>query len=315
MKTYTSKNTDEKCQKVTYTEAIPMTDHNWGTTEENGTGANDGQQVYKCQTPDCGAEKPVSHTCPTEFTEANTTVTTTASTCAVKGSKITRCKVCNDILDTEELALSETHGDKTTLAAVAATCTKTGLTAGERCNVCGKVTKPQETVAVKPDAHTADTSKWMNDATNHWRVCKDCKKVVDDTKNPHGFANVPDSDPAKEKCNDCGFERNKVTEPEHTCTADTSSWVVGTNGHYHNCATANCAVQAGKDEAQKLDYAAHASQGNWVAEGDDMVKKCVCGKVMETCQHPNVENGTCADCQKTGLTDTNPSTPGGGDSK
>ncbi len=206
VKTYTCKNTDGKCQKKTYTEAIPMTAHEWKTEpEEDGS--------IKCQ--NCTATKPENHTCPAEaeWTSDNTVVTTNAATCAVKGSKITSCKVCNTVLKTEELALSETHGDKTTLAAVAATCTKTGLTAGERCNVCGKVTKPQETVAVDLTAHTADETKWMNDATNHWRTCKDCKKVVENTKATHQFADVANSDPAKEKCSACEFERVKPTEP------------------------------------------------------------------------------------------------------
>ncbi len=273
-KTYTCKDTDGKCQKKTYTEAIPMTAHEWKTEpEEDGS--------IKCQ--NCTATKPENHTCPAEaeWTTDNTVVTTNAATCAVKGSKITSCKVCNTVLKTEELALSETHGDKTTLAAVAATCTKTGLTAGERCNVCGKVTKPQETVAVDPTAHTADETKWVSDATNHWRTCKDCKKVVDSTKTTHTFEDVAESDPAKEKCSVCEFERNKVTEPttphkdgvaDH---ATNGAWVTtDTDKHYKLCGKE---LTAGGNCQEHVAEAAHSY--------DQTTDKCECGKLNPSHNH------------------------------
>ena len=51
------------------------------------------------------------------------------------------------------------HKNITTLKAVAATCTKTGLTEGEKCTDCGKVTVAQQTVAKKAHSYKNVTTK------------------------------------------------------------------------------------------------------------------------------------------------------------
>ena len=56
------------------------------------------------------------------------------------------CDVCNEDLCTNHVEVDD--------AAVEATCTETGLTAGKHCSICGEVTKPQEVVQAK--GHTEE---------------------------------------------------------------------------------------------------------------------------------------------------------------
>ena len=265
-----------------------------------------GTTTYACQNEGCTETKVV--TAPATGHNYDNGEVTKAATCLAEGERTYTCQAqgcdatkvekigkANHVYE-GETKFNSTHHWKL--------CTTEG------CTATGTPAEHQLSATTNGEDCTVGITKTESCSGCDYEKQTEIKNAKHDWK---------DTDPAETECGVEGCTQKKPAEPEqpeeHTCTADTSSWVVGTNGHYHNCTTANCAVQAGKDEAQKLDYAAHASQGNWVAQGDDMVKKCVCGKVMETCQHPNVENGTCADCQKTGLTDTNPSTPGGGDSK
>ena len=74
---------------------------------------------------------------------------TKEATCTAKGEKVSTCTVCGD-KKTEEIPM-KAHTEAVDKA-VAATCTKTGLTEGKHCSVCNKVLVKQEVVAKK--AHT-----------------------------------------------------------------------------------------------------------------------------------------------------------------
>lgn len=65
----------------------------------------------------------------------------------------------------------EAHDKNKILPAVPATCTKTGLTEGRACSVCGYVTVPQTETAIIPHEYT---TTWSNDGTYHWHYCKNC---------------------------------------------------------------------------------------------------------------------------------------------
>ena len=69
--------------------------------------------------------------------------TTKAATCTAEGTQARTCEVCGKVETQTIKALGHTEViDK----AVAATCTKTGLTEGKHCSVCNAVIKAQETV-------------------------------------------------------------------------------------------------------------------------------------------------------------------------
>ncbi len=76
----------------------------------------------------------------------NKLTSTKNATCAAKGEKIYTCVVCNEISKEEIPALPHKEvKDK----AVSATYTKTGLTQGSHCSVCGTVITKQKKVAKK----------------------------------------------------------------------------------------------------------------------------------------------------------------------
>lgn len=77
----------------------------------------------------CGAEYNCEH--------ATTTTNTVDATCTTAGSVTVTCDACGEVISTEEIAaLGHTEVED---AAVDATCTATGLTAGSHCSVCSEV--------------------------------------------------------------------------------------------------------------------------------------------------------------------------------
>jgi len=98
--------------------------------------------------PDGGNPDDTTHEC---------TVSTwniTESTCLVAGKMVGECTVCGETV-TKELPL-EDHVSEF-IAAVAPTCSSTGLTEGEKCSVCGTILKAQVEVPINPDAHKPKT--------------------------------------------------------------------------------------------------------------------------------------------------------------
>jgi predicted nucleic acid-binding Zn ribbon protein len=122
-------------------EIVPATSHNWdkGTVTKPATEDTEGIMTYKCSS--CGETKtsaiPVlSHTHKYEKI-------VTKPTCTEQGYSTYTCKCGHTYVDNYTNA---TGHKAVTDAAVAATCTKTGLTAGSHCSVCGLTIKAQKTV-------------------------------------------------------------------------------------------------------------------------------------------------------------------------
>ena len=167
------------------------TGHSWdeGSTTKDATETQDGEKLYTCTT--CGDTKTdvipaivhtyddgVITTAPTCIATGIRTYTcshcdktytevipktdhayqsqVTEPTCTTAGYTTHTCSQCKDSYqDSETAALGHT---KVTDAAVDATCTETGLTAGSHCSICGTILDAQETTAALGHSYTSTTT-------------------------------------------------------------------------------------------------------------------------------------------------------------
>ncbi len=114
--------------------------HSWSVVSETpATCTQPGTKTWRCSA--CG-ETYTEQTSPAlgHYYEAEIT---TAPTCTETGVKTYTCQRCGDILTQR---LPATGHSPVTMAAVAPTCTETGLTEGSKCETCGEILTPQETV-------------------------------------------------------------------------------------------------------------------------------------------------------------------------
>ena len=132
------------CGKVlTKQETVPKTDHIFGDWEviTSSTCEGKGSRQHSCEV--CGfveseTTDPTGHDVDEEFT------IDVEPTCTTDGSKSKHCKNCDAVFDSEVIpATGHTPAED---AAVAPTCTETGLTAGSHCSVCNEVLTAQEPV-------------------------------------------------------------------------------------------------------------------------------------------------------------------------
>jgi hypothetical protein len=90
-----------------------------------------------------------------------------------------KCSVCGEII-TAPQTIPATGHTKETIAAVAATCTKAGTTAGVKCSVCGEILTAPTTIAAT--GHDWGTGKVTKEATTTAKgtktyTCKNCGKA------------------------------------------------------------------------------------------------------------------------------------------
>ena len=76
---------------------------------------------------------------------------TTQPTCTKEGVKTYKCTCSASYTE----AIAKKSHSIVTISAVAATCTKTGLTEGKKCSTCGTVTVAQQTVAKKSHSYSS----------------------------------------------------------------------------------------------------------------------------------------------------------------
>ena len=120
-------------------------------------------------------------------------VITEEPTCTTTGTQIRTCSVCKKVETQTIEALGHTEViDK----AVAATCTKTGLTEGKHCSVCDAVIKAQEVIPAT-GKHSFGDWKITKAATctaegTQTRTCSGCGKVETQTiaKTAHKYVNT-----------------------------------------------------------------------------------------------------------------------------
>lgn len=125
---------------------ISKTSHNSNTTIPavdatcTSTGLTEGKKCSVCGTVTV-AQQTVA-----KKSHSYTATVTTQPTCTKDGVRTYKCS-CGTTY-TEAIAKTG-HNSNTTIPAVAATCTKSGLTEGKKCSVCGTVTLAQQTIAAK----------------------------------------------------------------------------------------------------------------------------------------------------------------------
>ncbi|MBQ8433269.1 MAG: hypothetical protein IJX23_00475, partial [Clostridia bacterium] len=105
----------------------------------------------------------------------NTTTTTNPATCLETGLTVVTCTYCGHSVETEIPATGHTE---VVDAAVAPTCTETGLTEGKHCSVCGTKTVPQQEVAASGHTFTRPSNVEDNH-TQHALACANCDAVSD----------------------------------------------------------------------------------------------------------------------------------------
>ncbi len=147
-------------------EEVAKIEHAWdeGVKTTVETCGNAGVMTYTCT--DCGKtkteaiEKLEQHT-PGAAVRENEV----AAKCEEDGSydEVVYCSVCNAELSREQKTIPATGHTEVIDEAVAATCTKTGLTEGKHCSVCDKVLVAQEEVA--KIEHKWDEGKITKEAT------------------------------------------------------------------------------------------------------------------------------------------------------
>ena len=124
----------------------------------------------------CGSTKKLSYT---DKLGHNYKTTSKEATCTEDGFTKTVCSRCKYV-KTDKILKAKGH-KTTTLAAVKATCTSTGLTSGKQCKNCGVVTVKQEIVAKK--AHSTTTLKAVkatctSTGLTAGKQCKNCGEIT-----------------------------------------------------------------------------------------------------------------------------------------
>jgi hypothetical protein len=138
---------------------------------------------------------------------------TTDGTCMTKESTTYTCRFCGDTYTVTGDYDSDNHENLQTLSAVAATCTSTGLTEGEKCEACGVVTIEQTIVP------TVDHTYGREEVTVEATCGTDGTKVY--------------------YCSECGEPYETVTIPA-TNNHNPGEWKTTANGHYRCCQNAAC---------------------------------------------------------------------------
>lgn len=107
-------------------------------------------------------------------------IITVAATCTETGRRHRVCTFCGE--ETEAETIPATGHREVTDAALAPTCTKTGLTAGTHCSICGKILTAQQPVPATGHLHTQikgqeDASCTESGYTGD-TYCTDCEQKI-----------------------------------------------------------------------------------------------------------------------------------------
>ena len=285
--------------------------HDWGewTETKKATCTEKGEETRTCQRDKCGE----TETRPTDLAKhtpgdaVNENIV--PATCETDGShdEVVKCSVCGAEISRETVKDKATGHKAEVVPGKEATCTETGLTAGEKCSVCGKELKAQEvTPALGHDwGEWAETKKaTCTEKGEETRTCQRDKCGETETR-PTDLAKHTPGDAVNEnivpatcetdgsheevvKCSVCGTEISRTTVTDKAIGHKYGEWTVVT--------PATC-TEEGLEKRVCANNAAHfQTRAIPVAEHTE---KTVPGKEA-TCTEPGLTDAkVCEKCGKT----------------
>ena len=180
---------------------------------------------------------------------------TKKATCTEPGTKERKCSRCDEA---ETDTIPATGHTEVEDAAIAATCTTAGKTAGSHCSVCNAVIKAQEEIPATGHSFgewETVKSSTCNDKGSQKRVCKVC-----------GYTETKDVD-----ANGHTWEKDYTVDKEPTCTAEGSKSI-----HCKNCDEVK--------DSTVIKALEHDFTGKW-----KVTKKA-------TCTEPGTKTRKCSRC-------------------
>ena len=205
------------CKVCGYTETkdVDANGHTWEkdyTVDKEPTCTTEGSKSIHCKNCDEVKDSAVIDALGHDFT--GKWKVTKKATCTEQGTKERKCSRC-DAVETE--TIPATGHIEVEDAAVAATCTTAGKTAGSHCAVCNAVIKAQEEIPAAGHSFgewETVKSSTCKDKGSQKRVCKVC-----------GYTETKDVD-----ANGHAWEKDYTVDKEPTCTAEGSKSI-----HCKNC--------------------------------------------------------------------------------
>ena len=257
------------CKVCGYTETkdVDANGHTWEkdyTVDKKPTCTAEGSKSIHCKNCDEVKDSAVIDALGHDFT--GEWKVTKKATCTELGTKTRKCSRCDEV---ETEIIPATGHTEVEDAAIAATCTTAGKTAGSHCSVCKAVIKAQEEIPAAGHSFgewETVKSSTCNDKGSQKRACKVC-----------GYTETKDVD-----ANGHAWEKDYTVDKEPTCTAEGSKSI-----HCKNCDEV-------KDSAV-IDALGHDFTGKW-----KVTKKA-------TCTEPGTKTRKCSRCDEA-ETDTIPAT-------
>ncbi len=261
-------------------------------TKSNGAGVNDTHTVYTWPAAEkytITGHKTVNEIATNYAHTWDNGVINPDSTCTSEGTKTYTCTGCGQTRTEEVAQLAHTEE---VIPAVAATCTKTGLTEGKKCSVCGTITVAQTVTAklahteVIDEAVAATCTKTGLTEGKHCSVCntvtvaQEVVPMAEHTPGAEATCTAPQS------CTVCGVEL--VAQIAHTPGAEAT------------CTTPQTCTICGTE----LESAKGHTPG--AAATCEAPQTCtVCGEVLaaQLAHTEELVPGKAATCTETGLTD------------
>ena len=248
------------CKVCGYTETkdVDANGHTWEkdyTVDKEPTCTAEGSKSIHCKNCDEVKDSTAIDALGHDFT--GEWKVTKKATCTEPGTKERKCSRCNEV---ETEIIPATGHTEVEDAAVAATCTTAGKTAGSHCSVCKAVIKAQEEIPASGHSFgewETVKSSTCNDKGSQKRACKVC-----------GYTETKDVD-----ANGHTWEKDYTVDKEPTCTAEGSKSI-----HCKNCDEVK--------DSTAIDALGHDFTGEW-----KVTKKA-------TCTEPGTKERKCSRCNE-----------------